>query len=715
MKYTCPMHLQIVRDEPGTCPICGMALEPMDPTVSDNAEYRDMKRRFIVSVVLGLPLLLLSMLDMFVPLSLQQIPIQWIQFILSTPIVLWAGWPFFVRAWQSLSNRSLNMFTLIALGVGTTYLYSLVALLFPNIFPHSFYHGGQVAVYFEAAAIITALVLLGQVLELRARAGTSQAIRALLEQAPHQARRLSNGQEETISIESVNVGDILRVRPGEKVPVDGTIVEGLSSVDESMITGESFPVEKQKNDRVTGGTLNQTGSFLMRAERVGNDTLLSRIVHMVAEAQRSRAPIQQFADVVSGYFVPLVILVAVLTFIGWAFFGPEPRMVYALAASVSVVMIACPCALGLATPLSIMVAMGRGAQMGILIRDATALDRLEKVTLVAIDKTGTLTEGKPQVTGIATVSGWDESKLLSLAATVEIASEHPLASAIVRAANERGVAIAPAVDFRSIPGKGVMGHVSGQIIRVGTAEWLQSEGVVGLEQIRSKVEQWQAEAQTVLVIGVDRQIAGAVAVSDPIKKTTEEAIALLHQQGLRLVLLTGDTVQTAQAVAKKLVIDEVFARVQPQDKYSFVKKWQADGAVVAMAGDGVNDAPALAAADVGIAMGTGTDVAMESAAVTLVKGDLMGIARAILLSRATMRNIRQNLFLAFAYNVASIPIAAGVLFPIWGILLSPIVASAAMSLSSVSVVLNALRLRSKGLKGPKRPKGPKGKRIKAKG
>lgn len=689
------MHLQIVQDEPGSCPICGMALEPMDPTIEDRTEYRDMLRRFLVSLILGFPLVIVAFLDMIPGNWLQNVPSRWLQFLLCTPIVWWAGWPFFVRGWQSILNKSLNMFSLIALGVGTTYIYSVVALLFPQLFPPSFYHGTQPAVYFEAAAVITILVLLGQVLELRARAGTSQAIRSLLEQAPHQARRWRDGQEETISIGEVEVGDYLRVRPGEKVPVDGVITEGHSSVDESMITGESLPSEKQVDDKVTGGTINQTGSFLMRAEKVGSDTLLSRIVHMVSEAQRSRAPIQQTVDIVSSYFVPAVIAIAFFTFLGWMIWGPEPKFVYALASSVSVIMIACPCALGLATPLSIMVGMGRGAQMGVLIKDATALDLLEKVNTLVVDKTGTLTEGKPKITGIITAPGWDENRLIAFSASLEQASEHPLASAVVQAANEQGETLFPVENFQSVPGKGVEGVVSSQKVIIGTFEWFKSRNINGLETFASVINKWQSQAQTVLLVAANGEAIGALAASDPIKKTTPEAIRLLHKAGLKIVLLTGDNIKTAQAVAGKLDIDEVYAGVQPQDKYAFILKLKGEKKVVAMAGDGVNDAPALAAADVGIAMGTGTDIAMESASVTLVKGDLLGIARAILLSRRTMRNIRQNLFLAFVYNIASIPIAAGLLFPLWGIVLSPIVASAAMSLSSVSVVLNALRLREK--------------------
>lgn len=691
-EYTCPMHPQIIQDHPGNCPICGMALEPrgVDHQAQDNSEYKDMRMRFWIGAVLSLPILILAMinLDRFISPNLS----RWLQFLLSTPVILWAGWPFFERGWQSIMNRSLNMFSLISLGVGVAYLYSVIAFFFPQLFPRSFLHQGVVPLYFETAAIITTLVLLGQVLELKARGQTSQAIKALLGRAAKLARIVENGQEKEISIDQVKIGDILRVRPGDKIPVDGKITEGKSSVDESMITGEPIPVEKEAGSLVIGSTINQTGSFLMRAEKVGSETLLSRIVQMVAEAQRSRAPIQGLADKVSSYFVPAVVLIAILTFIAWTLFGPEPSFTYGLVNAVAVLIIACPCALGLATPMSIMVGMGKGAENGVLIKNAEALEKLEKVKTLVVDKTGTLTEGKPKLTQMITQE-WEENDLLRLAASVEQSSEHPLAGAIVQGAKERSVSVPQAQEFNSITGGGVIGRVEGHDIVVGKPSFLQERHVNGVASLQEKAQELQKQAQTVMFVAIDGQAAGLITVSDPIKSSTPQAIEQLHQLGLKLVMLSGDNEQTAQAVAKRLGIDEVHAGVAPQYKQDFVKQAQGKSGFVAMAGDGINDAPALAAADVGIAMGTGTDVAMESAEVTLVKGDLMGIVRAIHLSHAMMKNIRQNLFLAFIYNVLGIPIAAGVLYPFTGLLLNPIIAALAMSLSSVSVIGNALRLR----------------------
>lgn len=688
--YTCPMHPEIIQYTPGNCPICGMALEPMDVSKADDAEYQDMSKRFWISLALGIPILILAMTSIAEKIGLSVNTTHWIQLVLSTPIVFWGGWPFFARAWDSLVQKSPNMFTLIAMGVGTAYLYSLAAMLFPSLFPDSFKVHGELAIYVESAAVITILVLLGQVLELKARSKTSLAIKALLNQTPNKARLVSEGQEEDIGIEMVKMEDVLRVRPGEKIPVDGIIIEGKSIVDESMITGEPIPVEKNLGDHVTAGTLNQTGSFLMRAEHVGSETLLARIVQMVAEAQRSRAPIQKIADQISSYFVPIVIGIAFLTFAGWALLGPEPRFAYAIVNSVAVLIIACPCALGLATPMSIMVGMGRGAQSGVLIKNATALDLLEKVNTVVFDKTGTLTVGKPKLTQIALAKGWEENSLLTLAAAIEQASEHPLGTAIVQAAKTRLLQIPSVSEFQSVTGSGVNGQVLGKEVSIGTDLWLIGKGISGIDQLIDQAQKWRKTGSTVLFVAVDGKAAGLLAISDPIKETTPMAIQKLHQMGLRLIMLTGDNSHTAEAIARQLGIDEFYAGVQPKDKYNLVKQLKAEGRIIAMAGDGINDAPALAEADVGIAMGTGTDVAMETALVTLVKGDLLGILRAISLSKATMRNIRQNLFLAFVYNAASIPIAAGVLFPL---LLNPMIASAAMSLSSVSVVGNALRLR----------------------
>jgi P-type Cu+ transporter len=698
-EYVCPMHPEIVRPEPGFCPICGMALEPRTVTLEEevNPELVDMTRRFWVGVILSAPIAFLAMSDMIPGQPVQRIVspqlLNWLQFVLATPVVLWGGWPFFQRGWASIINRSLNMFTLIAIGVGTAYVYSIVATLFPHLFPQSFRgHTGEVGVYFDAAAVITTLVLLGQVLELRARSKTSRAIRALLGLAPKTARLVrDDSSEEDVPLERVKPGDRLRVRPGEKVPVDGVVIDGATSVDESMVTGEPIPVEKTKGSKVTGGTVNGTGSFIMQAERVGSDTLLAQIVRMVAEAQRSRAPIQKLADVVAGYFVPTVVLVAVLTFIVWALFGPEPVMAYALVNAVAVLIIACPCALGLATPMSIMVGTGRGATAGVLIKNAEALEVLEKIDTLVVDKTGTLTEGKPRLTSVIPVRGQDEVELLFLAASLERGSEHPLAAAIVKGAEERGVKLAETREFRSITGKGVVGSVDGKNVALGNAKLLEELNIKAGE-LWGQSEELRKEGQTVMFVVVDGAIAGLLGVADPVKQSTPEAIELLHEDGIKIVMLTGDNRTTAEAVAKRLGIDQIQAEVLPEQKVEVVKRLQAEGRMVAMAGDGVNDAPALAQAHVGIAMGTGTDVAMESAGVTLIKGDLRGIAKARRLSRGTMRNIRENLFFAFIYNVLGIPIAAGALYPFSGMLLSPVIASVAMTFSSVSVISNALRL-----------------------
>ena len=707
-EYVCPMHPEIVRDEPGSCPICGMALEPRTISLEEevNPELVDMTRRFWISLVLAAPLVILAMAEMIPGQPVQRVLganlIPWIQLVLATPVVLWGGWPFFQRGWASIVNRSLNMFTLIALGTGTAYVYSSVATLLPGIFPDSFRGPeGEVAVYFEAAAVITVLVLLGQVLELRARSQTSSAIKALLGLAPNTARVLrEDGREEDVALELVRPGDRIRIRPGEKVAVDGVILEGSSAVDESMITGEPIPVEKVVGNRVTGGTVNGTGMFVMRAERVGSETLLAQIVRMVSEAQRSRAPIQRLADVVSSYFVPLVVLAAVLAFIVWSLIGPEPRMAYALLAAVAVLIIACPCALGLATPMSIMVGTGRGATVGVLIKNAEALEILEKVDTVVVDKTGTLTEGRPRLSSVVTVAGLSETELLRLAASLERGSEHPLAAAIVASAQEKGIELSEAQGFRSLTGKGVTGNVGGRFVALGTRILLEEEPDIdssALHDLNGRADDLRRDGQTVMFVAVDGRPAGLLGVADPIKPSTPAAIQMLHEDGVRLVMVTGDSRLTAESVARKLGIDEVMAEVLPEGKGQVVKRLQAEGHRVAMAGDGINDAPALAQADVGIAMGTGTDVAMESAGVTLVKGDLRGIARARRLSVATMRNIRQNLFFAFIYNTLGVPVAAGVLYPLVGVLLSPIIASAAMTFSSVSVITNALRLRKLAL------------------
>jgi len=696
--YTCPMHPQIRQLGPGSCPICGMALEPevVSAEPARNPEIVDMTRRFWVGLVLAIPVLALEMgghitnLHMF----LSQIWSNWLQFMLGTPVVLWAGWPFFVRARQSLVTRNLNMFTLIAMGTGIAWLYSVVAIIAPGIFPPTFRGpDGAVAVYFEAATVITVLVLLGQVLELRAREQTSGAIRALLDLAPKMARRFNaDGSEEEVSLDLVIVGDRLRVRPGEKVPVDGEVVEGRSSLDESMVTGESMPVTKEKGSKVIGGTLNTTGSVIMRAEKVGRDTMLAQIVQMVAAAQRSRAPIQRLADQVSGWFVPTVILIALIAFAAWSIYGPAPRFAYGVVAAVTVLIIACPCALGLATPMSIMVGVGRGARAGVLIKNAEALERMEKIDTLVVDKTGTLTEGKPKVISIVPVGAFNESELLRFAASVEQASEHPLAQAIAEAANERNISVAQVKGFDAPTGKGAIGVAEGRRVVIGNPKFLHELNIQTTE-LDADAERLRGEGATVIYLAVDGKVSGIIAIADPVKRTTPDALKFLTQDHVRVVMLTGDNKTTAQAVARRLGISDVEAEVLPDQKSAVVEKLRHEGRKVAMAGDGVNDAPALAAAEVGIAMGTGTDVAIESAGVTLLKGDLTGIVRARRLSAATMRNIRQNLFFAFIYNAAGVPIAAGVLYPLFGILLSPIIAAAAMALSSVSVVSNALRLR----------------------
>lgn len=698
-EYTCPMHPEIVRDQPGFCPICGMALEPRTVTGDEeNEELISMTRRFKIGLVLTIPLFLLAMSDLIAGQPVQHAisgrVLQLIQLLLATPVVLWGGWPFFQRGWASIVNRSLNMFTLIAIGTGVAYWYSVVATFFPTIFPASFRgHGDEVGVYFEVSAVIVVLVLLGQVLELRARSQTSSAIKALLGLAPKTARTIrDDGTEEETSLEAIKLGDKLRVRPGEKVPVDGVILEGTSSVDESMVTGESIPVEKTTGDKVTGGTVNGTGGFIMQAERVGSETLLAQIVRMVSEAQRSRAPIQRLADVVSSYFVPAVIVTAVITFVVWSLVGPEPRLAHAIVNAVAVLIIACPCALGLATPMSIMVGTGRGATAGVLIKNAEALEVMEKTDTLIVDKTGTLTEGKPRLTSVVPVDEINESDLLRLAASIERGSEHPLAAAIVAGAQQRNLKLSEAQDFQSITGKGVIGRVDDRQIALGNAKLLEQLNIEAGALIE-QAETLRKGGETVMFVGVDGRLSGLIGVADPIKESSAEAIKALHEDGIRIVMVTGDNRTTADAVARKLNIDEVQADVLPEQKGEVVKRLQAQGRKVAMAGDGVNDAPALAQAQVGIAMGTGTDVAIESAGVTLLKGDLRGIARARKLSRATMSNIRQNLFFAFIYNALGVPIAAGVLYPVFGLLLSPMIASAAMSFSSVSVIGNALRLR----------------------
>ena len=696
--WTCPMHPEIRRDGPGQCPICGMALEPLEPTLDEgpNPELIDMNRRFWVSTVLSLPLVVLTFgaeLLGWEPIPMRQS--MWVQLALATPVVLWGGWPFFERFWASLKSRHLNMFTLIGLGVGVAYGYSVIAAAAPQIFPASLRTmGGLVPVYFEAAAVITTLVLLGQVLELRARSATGKAIKALLGLAPKTARRVgADGDEEDIPLEQVHVGDLLRVRPGEKVPVDGVVVEGHSSVDESMISGEPVPVEKLPGEKITGATVNGTGSLLMRAERVGRDTMLSQIVHMVAEAQRSRAPIQALADKVSAWFVPAVVAVSVVAFVVWNVVGPDPRLAHAMVNAIAVLIIACPCALGLATPMSIMVGMGRGAMAGVLVKNAEALELMERVDTLVVDKTGTLTVGKPKLIAVEPAHGFAEDEVLRLAAALERGSEHPLAAAIVEGAEEQSIELPSTSNFNSVTGKGVTGTVDGRAVALGNAAMMHDAGLeVG--PLESRADEHRLEGRGVMFVAIDAKLAGLVVVADPVKDSAVEAIAGLHREGMRIVMLTGDNRRTAEAVARRVGIDEVMAEVLPDQKQAKVQELKQSGRRVAMAGDGINDAPALAAADVGIAMGTGTDVAMESAAVTLVKGDLVGIVRARRLSRAVMRNIRQNLFFSFVFNAAGVPIAAGVLYPWFGILLSPIIAGAAMAFSSVAVIGNSLRLRS---------------------
>jgi Cu+-exporting ATPase len=701
VEYTCPMHPEIVRSEPGNCPICGMTLEPRDAPAEDNAELRDMTRRFWISTALAAPVFVIAMVTDLLPQLMPQVlswpismtALQWFEFALATPAVLWGGWPIFQRGWASVVNRHLNMFTLIALGVGVAWIYSVVAMLLPGIFPPAMRSMmGTVPVYFEAAAVIMALVLLGQVMELRARSQTSAAIKLLLGLAPKTARIVrADGQEEDIPLAQVQPNDVLRVRPGEKVPVDGTVLEGTSALDESMVTGESIPVEKTRDARLIGATVNGTGSLLMRAERVGADTLLAQIVHMVSEAQRSRAPIQRLADVAAGYFVPAVVGIALATLAVWGIWGPEPRLAHAIVNAVAVLIIACPCALGLATPMSIMVGTGRGATVGVLIKNAEALETMEKVNTLVVDKTGTLTEGKPKLTSVIAMSGFDEGVVLWLGASLERASEHPLAAAIVKGAQEKDIKLTAVSEFRSITGKGVTGTVEGRAVALGNLK-LFEELHLDAGELPARAEALRGDGQTVMLLAIDGKAAGLIGVADPVKESTAEAIRTLHEEGVQVIMLTGDNRTTADAVARKLGIDRVEAEVLPEQKVAIVKQLQAQGRFVAMAGDGINDAPALAQAQVGIAMGTGTDVAMESAGVTLVKGDLRGIVRAVRLSRATMKNIRQNLFFAFIYNMLGIPIAAGVLYPFFGLLLSPIIAAAAMSFSSVSVITNALRL-----------------------
>ena len=700
VEYVCPMHPQVIRSEPGSCPLCGMALEPRTATIEEeeNPELRDMSRRFWISVGLAIPVFIIAMASEFWPEAVARVVrpqlAQWAELLLATPVVLWGGWPFFVRGWRSVVNWSPNMFTLIALGVGIAWSYSVVGTLFPGVFPSSVrMASGEVPVYFEAAAVITSLVLLGQVLELRARSRTNAAIKMLLGLAPKTARLIrEDGNEEDIPLERVRAGDRLRVRPGEKVPVDGLVLDGSSAVDESMVTGEPLPAAKHSGDRLIGATVNGTGSLVMRAEKVGSDTLLAQIVRMVGEAQRSRAPIQKLVDVVAAYFVQAVVLIAVITFVAWGLWGPEPRLAHALINAVAVLIIACPCALGLATPVSIMVGTGRGATMGVLIKNAEALEVMCKFDTLVVDKTGTLTEGKPRLVGVEPAAGLDADMVLRLGASLEQASEHPLATAIVAGAKERGLALTSPEAFESKTGRGVVGQISGRQVALGNRQLMEELGI-NTESLDARAGTLHGEGQTAMYVAVDGGSGGLISVADPIKESTPEALRILHEEGVEVVMLTGDNRATAEAVARKLGLDRVEAEVLPERKAAVVKQLQAEGRNVAMAGDGINDAPALAQAQVGIAMGTGTDIAMESAGVTLVKGDLRGIARARRLSRATMRNIRENLFFAFVYNSLGIPIAAGVLYPFFGLLLSPIIAAAAMSFSSVSVIGNALRLR----------------------
>lgn len=700
--YTCPMHPEVRQDHPGSCPKCGMALEPVDAFegggTEENTELKDMTRRLRIGAMLALPVFFLAMAHVIPPLG--RLPwvagdvSRWIQFALTTPVVCWAGWPFFQRGWQSVIGWNLNMFTLIAIGVGAAFVFSAVAMLMPNIFPHAMRHDGMVDIYFEAAAVIVVLVLLGQVLELRARSRTGSAIRALLDLSPPTARLITEGGDREIPLDQVKVGDHLRVVPGDKVPVDGEVIEGHSSVEESMMTGEPLPVEKTAGDKVTGGTVNGTGGFVMKAQRVGRDTMLGQIVTMVAEAQRSRAPIQRVADNVAGVFVPAVLAVSVLTFVIWLWLGPEPRLAHGLVNAVAVLIIACPCALGLATPMSIMVGVGRGAQLGVLIKNAEALERLEKVDTLVVDKTGTLTEGRPCLEDILPAEGFDAGNFLRLAASVEQGSEHPLATAVLQGAKDRGIALEPMSGFHSVTAGGVTGTVAGHEVMVGKPDFLRNENITGLEPLEAAAEELQEMGKTAVFVAIDGKAAGILAVADPIKTTTAEAIMALHELGLEIIMLTGDNRRTAAAVAAQTGIDSVEAEVEPAAKAACIQNLRRQGRHPAMAGDGINDAPALSEAEVGIAMGTGTGVAMQSAGVTLVRGDLRGIAQGIRLSRATMRNIRQNLVFAFLYNALGIPIAAGLLYPFFGLLLSPIIAGAAMSLSSVSVISNALRLRS---------------------
>lgn len=699
--YTCPMHPEIRQDHPGDCPKCGMHLELLNPTGEENddqQETRSLSQRFWIGLAFAVPLVLLVVGEMIPAFNIESlIPhrfIPFIQFVLATPIILWTGWMFFVKGWQSVVNKSLNMFTLIALGVGAAYGYSTIATFFPYIFPESLKKMGRIDLYFEAAAVITVLIILGQLLEAKARSQTGQAIKVLLGLAAKNAHLVRNGLEEEVPIDSVQKGDILRVRPGEKIPLDGVIIEGKSSVDESMISGEPMPVEKNTGDRVIGATVNQTGSFMMKTEKVGAETLLSQIVHMVAEAQRSRAPIQKLADTISGYFVPIVLLISVLTFIVWANWGPDPKVAYAIVNAIAVLIIACPCALGLATPMSIMVGVGRGAQSGILIKNAEAIEKAEKITHVLTDKTGTLTEGKPKVTAVVSTQGINERDLLQIAGSLEQSSEHPLARAVIVYAKEQGIQLANVSDFKSVTGGGVKGMLSGKRVFLGKGKFIE-EAVGKLpENLRSKSAELQEKAQTVVWVALEKQVIGILGISDPIKKTTPQAIESLHKKGYKVIMLTGDNKKTAQAIAKELGIDDVRAELEPQDKQRVVREFKQQGAVVLMTGDGINDAPALAEAEVGVAMGTGTDVAIESAGMTLVKGDLNGIVKALTLSRSVMGNIRQNLFFAFIYNVLGVPIATGILYPFFGILLSPIIAGSAMAFSSLSVVVNSLRLRS---------------------
>ncbi|MDO8603670.1 MAG: copper-translocating P-type ATPase [Candidatus Omnitrophota bacterium] len=693
------MHPEIEQDKPGDCPKCGMHLEQKTaPAEEDNKEARILARKFWIGLIFAVPVFFLALGEMIPVLNLKAIiPSElsrWLQFIFSTPVVLWAGGIFFAKAWKSVLNKSLNMFTLIAMGVGAAYGFSAIVILFPNIFPESLKRHGEIGLYFEAAAVITVLVLMGQLLEAKARSRTGQAIKALLGFAAKIAHRIRDGKEEDVAIDQIQKGDLLRVRPGEKVPLDGIITEGKSTVDESMISGEPVPAAKKEGDLVIGATVNQTGAFVMRAEKIGHETLLSQIVKMVADAQRSRAPIQKLADHISGYFVPAVMGCAVVAFIIWSAFGPAPALAYALISAISVLIIACPCALGLATPMSIMVGVGKGAQSGILIKSAEAIEKCEKITHVLIDKTGTLTAGKPQVTATITANGWDEKSLLSIAASIEQSSEHPLARSVVDYAKEKGYGLASADGFQSVTGGGVKGKVNSKAVLLGKQKFIEDNGIILPEELKKKSDELQRKAETVIWVAVDGKIAGILGISDPIKKTTPEAIRALHEMGLKVVMLTGDNEKTANAIAKELGITDVHAGLEPKDKQEIVKKLRSEGAKVMMTGDGINDAPALAEADVGVAMGTGTDVAIESAGITLVKGDLNGIVKALRLSRGVMRNIRQNLFFAFIYNAIGVPIAAGILYPFWGLLLSPMIAGAAMSFSSVSVIGNSLRLRN---------------------